>query len=171
MHPYFQQNYHYCPKCGYEFTEEDYQSVKLVCPQCGFEVYENPTPTVAAVIVQQNKILLAKRSIEPRKNTWDSVGGFVEVGETLEQACLREMEEETGLKGTIKDYLGNFPDTYFDKPTLTAGFVVEIGQGEPQAQDDVAELKWFNKKEIPFTEIGFPSVANIIKKYLKKDEK
>ncbi len=170
MHPYYINNYRYCPKCGYEFTDDDILESKISCPQCGFEIYEHATPAVGVIIVKNNQVLLGKRGIEPKKNTWDSVGGFVEVNETLEEACIRETLEETGLTVKIKDYISTHPDEYEGKPTFTAGFVAEIVSGKATPQDDVAELKWFNHDEIPLEEIGFPSVQKIIKNYLKKHD-
>jgi ADP-ribose pyrophosphatase YjhB (NUDIX family) len=116
-----------------------------------YQTYINPKPCVAVIISQEDKILLARRGVEPLKGKWDIVGGFIEVDESSEDAVIRETKEETGLEVTIKEYLGSVADVYGDThvATLNYCYLVEVKGGEPVAKSDVAELKWFAKDEIP----------------------
>ncbi len=148
MHPYYKKNYNYCPKCG---TKMELSSDKehFICLECEFEVYPNPAPTVSIFFARDNKILLAKRAIDPGKGKWDSVGGFVDTGESLEQAAIREALEETGCRVEFKKFISSYPDSYDGKPTLSSAVAAEIISKEPQPADDVASLHWLDISEIP----------------------
>lgn len=113
--------------------------------------YKNPRPCVAIFIVENNKVLLALRAIEPAKGKWDIPGGFINPGESAEKAVVREAEEETSLKVSITGFLGSLPDVYGNKkvPTLNLCFIAEIVEGEPHPRDDVAALEWFPLERLP----------------------
>jgi NADH pyrophosphatase NudC (nudix superfamily) len=162
MHPYFKQNYQFCPKCGTRLNSTKLQA-HLVCSKCGFIIYPNPAPTTAVFVVKDQQVLLAKRGIEPKKGTWDSPGGFVDPGENLEQGAIREMREETGLEVKITDVIGSYPDTYQGKPTLNVGLLAAIIAGEPQAADDVSHLDWIDLDNLPAAkEFGFQTVYKLL---------
>jgi len=75
---------------------------RLVCPACGWVNYENPIPSSAALVRnEKGEILLVKRGVEPGRGKWALPSGFIEIEETPEEACLRELKEETGLEGKI----------------------------------------------------------------------
>lgn len=163
MDQYYQENYQFCPRCQ---TSLEPKGEGLACPVCRFAVYNNPAPATAVIIEYQNKILFAKRGVEPFKGEWDLPGGFAQAGESLEQAAMREVKEETGLKIDHLRYLGSFPDRYDGVATFTAGFLTRSNQSTVSAQDDVAELEWLTKEELPTT-TAFTSVDQIIKRYLQ----
>jgi ADP-ribose pyrophosphatase YjhB (NUDIX family) len=114
--------------------------------------YENPKPCVAVLIVRDARmLLLARRAVDPGKGKWDIPGGFIDRGESAEQAVAREIEEETSLKVTSVKYLGSVPDEYGDSnaPTLNLAFIVEVSEGKPTPQDDVASLEWVPLDKLP----------------------
>jgi NADH pyrophosphatase NudC (nudix superfamily) len=82
---------------------------------------------------------------------WDILGGFIDAGETAEEAVCREILEETGLRVRITRYLGSFPDTYGPRqvPTLNLGFVTLVTSGALHPATDVAEVRWFAATELP----------------------
>lgn len=158
MHPYFKKNYHYCPKCGSKMKLSPDQE-HFICPECKFEVYPNPAPTVSVFFVRDNKILLAKRAIDPGKGKWDSVGGFVDTEESLEQAALRETLEEIGCEAEFIKFISSYPDNYDGKPTLSSAVAAKIISGEPQPADDVASLHWIDINDIPdISEFAFEPI-------------
>lgn len=81
-------SYSYCPYDGKKLIETDTGRAK--CPLCDFVDYQDPKPCVAIFITQNNKVLLARRGVEPFKGMWDIPGGFIESGESAEQAVIRE---------------------------------------------------------------------------------
>ena len=159
--------YKYCSICGAELKK---QNGNLACVKCSFVNYRNPRPTVTGLILHKNKLLLTKRARSPFKNWWDLPGGFVERGETAEQALIRELKEETGLDiwglkffGTYKGVFHSLSDPF---DVLSIVYCAKSPTGQLQALDDVSESKWFSKNEIP-TKIAFDSNQEIIKDFLK----
>ena len=91
--------YQYCPTCGRVLEQGIIEGKeRKFCPNCDFIDYKNPLPVVVVIAVKGKKFLLIKRGMAPRKGTWGSPSGFIEVGETPAEACLRELREETGYK-------------------------------------------------------------------------
>lgn len=120
-------------------------ATELSCPSCGATVkqYRNPFPTVDIIIELEGKIVLIKRKNPP--HGWALPGGFVDYGESLEQAALREAREETGLELHNLQLLGCYSDPARDSRMHTISTVF-YGQatGTPQAADDAADLALFD---------------------------
>lgn len=149
----------FCLRCGAPLgwqREPGDGLARRACPACGWTFYDNPRPCVGALIVREGRVLLARRAREPFQGWWDIPGGFMEAGETPEEALAREVLEETGLRARSFRLLAIFPDTYGVEgvPTLNLHYVVETDEGEPSPQSDVAELRWFGPRELP-REIAF----------------
>ncbi|HEC82534.1 MAG TPA: NUDIX hydrolase [Thermoplasmatales archaeon] len=109
-----------------------------------------PNITVDGILIKNKKILLIKRLNEPFKGKWALPGGFVEYGERVEEAVLREFEEETGIKASIKKLIGVYSDPSRDPRghTISIVFLLE-GKGEPYAGDDAVEAKFFDLEKLP----------------------
>jgi ADP-ribose pyrophosphatase YjhB (NUDIX family) len=90
----------YCSSCGQKMTlkwvEQDHRN-RHVCERCGFTHYQNPRVIVACAVHWRNKVLMCRRAQEPARGQWAVPTGFLESGESLEQAAARETAEETGL--------------------------------------------------------------------------
>ncbi len=110
--------------------------------------HKNPTPTVDIIIEIDERIVLIRRQNEP--HGWALPGGFVDEGETVENAAVREAAEETNLKVTLQDLLYIYSDPERDprKHTMSAVFVAKAS-GEPRGADDAAEARLFARDEIP----------------------
>lgn len=105
-------------------------------------MYTYPALTVDAVVpMGRGRILLIRRAKEPFLGHWALPGGFVTVGETVEDACLRELEEETGIRGVIRSLVGVFSDPARDPRghTVSIAYAVEALAGELRGADDAAE--------------------------------
>ncbi len=125
-------------------------ATELSCPSCGATVkqYRNPFPTVDIIIELDRKILLIKRKNPPYG--WALPGGFVDYGESLEQAALREAREETGLVVNNLQLLGCYSDPSRDSRMHTISTVYYgQGSGTPQAADDAADLALFDPRSLP----------------------
>jgi NAD+ diphosphatase len=161
--------YTFCPLDGNRLesiTRPDGRRLPT-CGRCGFVDYGNPKPCVAVLIVQQGQLLLARRGVEPAKGMWDIPGGFIDGGETAEEAAVREMLEETGLQVKITQYLGSLSDTYGDRaePTLNLCFLAAPCRGILSPQSDVAELQWFLPSELPRT-MAFAHQYQVLQRWL-----
>lgn len=122
----------------------------LACPSCGSEVkkFRNPFPTVDIIIEVDDSIVLIKRKNPPLG--WALPGGFVDYGESLEQAAIREALEETSLEIKELHLLGCYSDPARDERmhTITTVFVA-TGKGTPCAADDAAALELFKIDTLP----------------------
>ncbi len=128
----------------------------------------NPGVTVNWVITKGNKILLQRRAKPPFENRWEIGGGFVNYGETVEDALIREVKEETGFDIEPEEIIGVYSDPKRDprKHSISIFFAVKIIGGKLRINKEVKEFKWFQKNEIDFNSLGFDH-AKIIKDYLK----
>jgi len=105
-----------------------------------------------AVILDGGKILLVKRGREPEKGKWAVPGGHMERDETAEEACVREVKEETGLEVRIVKLIGVFSSPSRDpiRQTVASAYLcVPAGSTEAKGGDDAAEAKWFRLKGLP----------------------
>lgn len=106
--------------------------------------YENPALTVDAVWIRAGKVLLIRRGRPPFRGRWAFPGGFVELQETVEEAVVRELREETGLSGRSGMIVGVYsgPDRDPRKPTTTVAFLITGRGGTPVAHDDAGSASW-----------------------------
>lgn len=134
--------------------------------------YENPIPTIDAIIEKDDRIVLVKRKNKPFEGRLALPGGFVELGETVERASIREAEEETGLKIKLKEILGAYshPKRNPLLHTLAVVFVADPVGGKLRAGSEVEEARWFNLNEISFKSLAFDH-AKILKDYIKWKKK
>ena len=166
MHPFYSKNFVICPRCGADFTNlEDH----LYCEVCQLRIYPHPSPATSVFIINdQKQILLTKRKFEPQKNMWDSVGGFVNTDESIEEGAIREAKEETGLTVKITNTVGTKPDEYQGTPTITIAYIATVLSGTAVAADDALELKWFDIDKLPSNdEMAFESVKALLKKAIE----
>ena len=116
------------------------------------------TLLAVAVIVEFNgKILLAKRTFDPYKDKFEIPGGFVEEGESVENAAVREILEETGLNIKIKGVLGvySYPTSNIRKCSLAIAFVAAASSDKVKISSEAKELGWFDYKKIKADNLGY----------------
>ena len=141
---------------------------ELSCPHCGkvVEKYRNPFPTVDIIIeLEKHGIVLIKRKNPPFG--WALPGGFVDYGESLESAALREAREETGLDVELLYQLGAYSDPERDPRHHTISVVfVARATGEPKAADDAEDVGVFDPNSLP-KQLAFDH-AKILQDYFEK---
>lgn len=160
----------FCPYCGKKVIEKTLGGkVHYYCPECDCIHYENPLPAVAVLVLnQQNQLLLVKRSVEPAKGAWCLPGGFIEIDESIEEAALRELEEETGLKGEIGGLVDFFSQrSQYYGAILIFGYRVKILGGELKAGDDAQEVSFYDLNALP--PIAFLSHQRLIEKVIPQN--
>lgn len=124
-------------------------------------MYKNPKPTVDIAVTDGKRVVLIKRGREPFKGHWVFPGGFVDYGETVEDAAIREVMEETGLKITLETILGVYSDPDRDPrghnvSVAFIGRVIEgVGGDQPVGGDDAADAIWRNIDTIEPGELAF----------------
>lgn len=168
------ETFDYCPRCGADRLEA--HGVKAQhCQSCGFTYYHNPSAAVALLVRdRRGRLLVATRGKEPAKGTLDLPGGFVDKGETGEEAAQRELYEESGLRLPTEQFAYTFslPNSYlysdFLVPTLDLFYTVQLPSEMPtvRAMDDVAQLSWLTPAEINPSRFGLISIRQGIARYL-----
>ncbi|MDR3514725.1 MAG: NUDIX hydrolase [Azospirillaceae bacterium] len=136
---------------------------RLVCPDCGFIDYQNPRVIVGAVCTWEDRILMCRRAIEPRRGYWTLPAGFMELGETSADGARREAWEEARARIDIDALLG-----IYDVPAIGQVQLIfrarllspDVAAGPESAA--VALLHW---TEIPWPELAFPTVALALKDF------
>jgi ADP-ribose pyrophosphatase YjhB (NUDIX family) len=141
----------WCPRCR---AELEVDGGKAGCTECGLTHYAHSAPTASALPEDgEGRVLLARRAVEPEKGKWDIVGGFLEEGEDPLEGLRREVREETGLEAEPLDFLVATVDRYGDGDdaphTLNLVWTARVSGGEPEPADDVSELRWFGRDELP----------------------
>jgi ADP-ribose pyrophosphatase YjhB (NUDIX family) len=155
----------YCPRCR---AEVEIGEGKAECPSCGFLSYASSKPTASALCIDdEDRVLLSRRGVEPFKGLWDVPGGFLDEGEHPLDCLHRELREEAGVAVEPHDFLGVWIDRYgSDDPapaTLNFYWTVRIVEGDPEPDDDVAELRWFAAGEIPHDELAFGHLGEVLR--------
>nr|WP_319570878.1 NUDIX hydrolase [uncultured Draconibacterium sp.] len=133
--------------------------------------YPRAALTVDAIVFvksgKETSVLLIERGREPFKNRWALPGGFIEMDETLEQACIRELEEETGLQIEKMQQFGAYDAINRDPRhrTISVVYSVELKEQKPvEGSDDAAQAKWFSLEDLP--ELAFDH-ADILADFFK----
>ena len=142
----------YCSTCG-EKNNFGYMdgAIRYYCTACKAIHYQNPKPTATLICPRNDEILFVKRAFDPGKGQWSLPGGFLELGETLEEGAKRELKEETNLDGNVIKLIGNcshFNSIFGD--ILLLGLEVKVNNWEDLvAGDDALEAKFFKIAESP----------------------
>ena len=130
----------YCPKCGSELIRaqvDNKERLKCASETCGYVLWDNPTPVVAAIVEYGEAVILVRQKGWPEK--WHGlVTGFLEKGETPEEAVLRELREELGLEGEILDFVGYY--SFFQLNQLILAFHLQA-QGEITLGEELESYK------------------------------
>lgn len=157
----------HCLYCGGPTVKKNEGNVRRdYCPVCNSYFYVNPLPVVSSILESQRQILLVKRERAPFKGMWCLPTGFAETGESIEQAALRELEEESGIKGKIVKLLD--VDSYksrFYGDLLFLTFVVERISGKVCAGDDCSQARFWPVNKLP--PLAFRSNKLALDAYIK----
>lgn len=160
----------FCPRCGGNLTLRKREGKHLqICPDCGFVMYQNQNLTTSAVIVQDGKILLVRRAVDPHKGSLDLPGGFVEPTERPDDAMQRELLEELGVPTQIVKQLGVYgPDPYeYQGVTVYNGaahFQVKLLNQNVCPADDVSSFEWHDLQSLDVSQVAFPSQRECLEK-------
>ncbi len=156
----------FCSSCGSSLSlqlppGEDRE--RHCCNNCGDIHFINPRIVVASIIDAGGKVLLCQRSIPPRKGYWTLPGGFMECGETMEQAAEREVLEETGAGIDIDSIY-----MLCEQPDVSEVYL--IYRGRPRSLElmlgpECIDAGWFDASEIPWNSLAFPLIAEVLRNY------
>jgi ADP-ribose pyrophosphatase YjhB (NUDIX family) len=134
-----------------------------VCATCGFINYVNPKIVTGSIVRHRGKILLCRRAIEPRVGYWTLPAGFMEVGETAEQAAMREAQEEANASIVIDRLLAVYTIPRIAQVQIM--YLAHLEHDSFSAGQESLEVMLAGWDEIPWTEIAFPSVTWALEQY------
>ena len=120
------------------------EKTRPACPACGYVHFQNPAPDVAFLVIEDDRVLLGKRSGEPGKEKWAIPSGYIEFEEDYLLAARRKVKEETGLEIEICSIL--HVESAFLSPRshfFTAYLLGKVSGGKLEASDDLEEVGWF----------------------------
>jgi 8-oxo-dGTP diphosphatase len=155
----FGQPITYCPYCA---TRVDYRDIadrqRPFCSSCETAFFEDPKVAVAVVIEQEGQIALQRRTIDPGMGRWTFPSGFVDRGEPIEEAAIREAWEEVGLKVRLSHLLGVYSSP--GETVVLNVFVAAPEAGTLQSLDENDAVGFFAPNQLP--ELAFPNDQSII---------
>lgn len=130
--------------------------VRLVCPDCGFINYENPKIVVGSVVTWQDKYLLCRRSIPPRRGYWTIPAGYLELNETVTEGAMREADEEACAKIRIDALLAVYNVPRISQVQIIYRATLPAPDFAPGPES--LEVSLFAWDELPWDDLAFPSV-------------
>ncbi len=159
----------FCSTCGgaisYRVPDGDNRE-RAICDDCGTIHYRNPLVVVGCIVEHEGKIMLCKRSIEPRYGYWTIPAGFMELGESTAEGAARETLEEACAQVDMGPFFASVD-------VIRAGqvhiyFLAKLN-GDFGAGSETLETRLFAKDEIPWDDIAFASGKYALQKYFEKD--
>jgi len=161
----------YCNHCGGEvehLVPQGDSRARHICQACGNIQYENPRLVVGCVATWENKILLCRRAIEPRRGYWTLPAGFMENGETTAEAACRETLEEAGASITTDALFSMSSIAHINQVHLF--YRGHLTSSHVQAGEESLEVMLVAPENIPWQEIAFRSVTYCLQRYLEDIE-
>ena len=160
--------YRFCPRCGGVLEARRLKATepeRPVCARCGFVFYLDPKIAVGTIIATpENRLVLVRRAIEPGYGKWVFPGGYVDRGEPLTDAAIREAREECGLDVRL-DALVNIY-SYLGRTPIIVVYAATVLGGTLCVDDECLETAEFEAEAIPWDELAFRSTHEGLRDYL-----
>jgi 8-oxo-dGTP diphosphatase len=166
-----QPTYRFCPTCGGSLDTRLLKAGdphRLVCGACGFVFYLDPKVAVGTIIrVDDERVVLVRRAIEPGYGLWVFPGGYVDRGEEVTAAAVREAREESGLEVRIDGLVNIY--SYAGRTPIIIVFAATALGGELCVDDESLEIRLFTAPEIPWDHLAFRSTNEALRDYFKSE--
>jgi 8-oxo-dGTP diphosphatase len=161
--------YSFCPKCGGRLDKRIVKASepkRLVCQACSFIFYQDPKVVAGTIFMLDGGIVLLKRGVEPEIGKWVFPGGYVDRGESVQNAAIRETKEESQLDVKLGPLLSVY--SYPGSANVIVVYTAQVIGGVLTAADESTEAKIFAPKEIPWDELAFASTREALHDYIDK---
>jgi ADP-ribose pyrophosphatase YjhB (NUDIX family) len=149
----------FCPRCGQPAEVSFPRSI--ACRHCGYQAYFNPKPVAAAIPLDADgRVILLRRGFDPGQGLWTFPGGFVDLGESVEDAAHREADEELGITLELGRLVGVYSRA--DDRVVLIVFMA-AAHGEPRTTPEATEIRHFAPAELPWAQLAFWSTAQALR--------
>ncbi len=159
--------YRFCPACAGPLETKLLKKgdpERLVCARCGQIVYLDPKVAVGTIVVAEDRLVLVRRAIEPGYGLWVFPGGYVDRGESVQAAAVREAKEEAGLDVRIDGLLNIY--SYAHRSLIVIVYGATAIGGELCADEECLEARLFDRHEIPWDQLAFHSTRQALREFL-----
>jgi len=160
--------YRFCPTCGGPLEPKVLKAgdpPRLVCTRCGFVLYLDPKVAVGTIIsTADGRLVLVRRAIHPGYGLWVFPGGYVDRGEVITAAAIREAREESGLDVRLDGLVNIY--SYPQRPLIIIVYGATAVGGELCGDDECLEAQLFARDAIPWAELAFQSTSDALRDYL-----
>ncbi len=159
----------FCPKCGRPLRPQvlkQGEPPRLVCADCGHVFYLDPKIAACAIAMVDGGIVLLRRGIEPQLGKWVFPGGFVDRGEPVAAAAVRETLEEVGLRVSLTGILDVY--SFPGHPVVVVVYAADVVGGTLEARDECLEVRTFAPEAIPWDELAFDSTRAALRDYVRR---
>lgn len=145
----WEDNHKFCSRCGAKMRKSSWERA-LVCPDCSLREYPKISPAVIVSVVDGDRLAMIKGA-GSTSGRYHLIAGYVEIGETLEQAVAREVKEEVGLDIQNIQYYKSQPWPFSD--TIMVGFTAELSGDDSFTlqESEIADAKWVHREDIPLS--------------------
>lgn len=165
----FHRTHRFCGQCGKPMHQVDWE-LAMLCQSCGHRCYPRISPCIIVAIYHQGKILLAQGKGQKQHKMFSTLAGFVESGESLEEAVHREVYEEVKVKIKNLEYFGSQPWPF--PHSLMMGFLAEYDEGEIEVDGrEILEADWFDLDNLPFVPPNLSIAGQLIEETVKRYKK
>ena len=170
LHPHDESHaYRFCPRCGGALERRVLKASepeRPVCAQCGFVFYIDPKIAVGTIIeTSEHGIVLVRRAIEPGYGKWVFPGGYVDRGEPLTAAAVREAREECGLDVRLDGLVNIY--SYAGRAPVIVVYAASVVGGTLCTDDECLESAVFDRGEIPWNDLAFRSTSEGLRDYFE----
>jgi 8-oxo-dGTP diphosphatase len=167
-HTHGHVEYRFCPRCGGDLEKRIVKAMepkRLVCQNCSFIFYQDPKVVAGTIFTVRGGIVLLKRGVEPAMGKWVFPGGYVDRGESVDDAAIRETKEECQLDVKLSSLLNVY--SYPGSPNIIVVYAAEVVGGELTAADESVEAGSFLPSDIPWENLAFASTKDALNDYIK----
>jgi 8-oxo-dGTP diphosphatase len=152
----------FCPRCG-ESAEVEFPR-RITCSHCGYAAYYNPKPVACAIPFDADgNVILLRRGFDPGQGLWTFPGGFVDLGESVQEAARRETDEELGIAIELGALVGVYSRAE-DRVVLIVYRALALGR--PRTTPEAIEVRSFAPSEIRWDELAFWSTERALRDVL-----
>lgn len=165
--PIRHDRYRFCPACGTSLEARHLrvgEPARLVCIGCQGVLYLDPKVVACVIVEIGGKILLMRRKRPDNSDKWLLPGGYVDEGEQIEHAAVREIREEVNLDIALDSLVGVF--SYPGWPPVIIVYSARLSDARPQAGEETEDLDLFAPADIPWDNLAFPSTRDSLRAYL-----